>query len=544
MKEKKMSKKLNLEGVTSIIGDHREKLDSKELNDLAKERLTGFTSTISKKHQEHRVLVIYTGGTIGSAPMDREDPESPQIVVSWNELRKDIPELDKFGFPIDAISFEEPLDSANVGPTHWAKISRIIKELYDDYVGFVVAHGTDTMVYTASALSFMLKSLSKPVIITGSQISGIDKMRNDARQNLITALLYANPEYSKITPVREVCIFFRDSLLRGNRAKKIDASGYSAFDTPNFPHLGKAGDNLGMNTNIISQKEKPHESFRVQPVLGNEVIVLDVFPGMQDNSKMFRNVLSTPQLRGVILKTYGAGNVPTEPKAFVEEIKKANDEKNIIFVNVTQCLRGDVEQGLYDTSAVLEDVGVINGQEMTAEAALCKLMELLKDPANLDDEGEPNNNKIKSLMTRNIAGEINNSIYYTTLIKKSQQLSFENNESVSLPARDIKGRSREGEIEKVLISFKNAKILNTQKLKIKIYLYGELVEKWLVGEFTKQKTKTAKSFVFNITTRTKIELAGHSDVFFTIKIEDIEGDKLGSFEWDVVTLSLFVKEDF
>jgi L-asparaginase len=487
------------------------------------------------------VLVIYSGGTIGSAPRDRSDPDSPQIVVNWEELKRSVPGLNDIPFRLDAISFKTALDSSNVGPKHWKTLASIIQRYYNDYAGFVIAHGTDTMVYTASALSFILKNLHKPVIITGSQISGIDKIRNDAQQNLITALLIANPSSSRIPVVPEVCIFFRDRLLRGSRSRKIDASGFTAFDSPNCLPLAMAGDKIVVNRDVV--RKISTRDFRIQPDLDTNVIAFDIFPGLQDNMELFRAILETKKLRGVVLKTYGAGNIPTEPPDLLNELKKAVD-KGIIIVNVTQCIKGDVEQGLYDTSAVLQDIGVISGQDITPEAALCKLMELVGDPDSSEVTKE-NLAKIKGRMTQNIAGELDYSIYYTTIDNHGGVIvSSKEDGRHRFPGARIEGLSASKSIEKVLMRFIGAEVLDTDKVRLKIYVNLGLRErpeenpKRCGGVFTKQRETSKQTFTFDISPA-KAELGGGDDISFTIILESA---KEGGLRWDKVELALFTKE--
>lgn len=490
------------------------------------------------------VMVIYTGGTIGSAPRDRSDPDSPQIVVGWEELKKFVPGLSDIPFRLDAVSFKTALDSSNVGPKHWKTLARIIERYHNNYEGFVIAHGTDTMVYTASALSFILKNLDKPVIITGSQISGIDKIRNDAQQNLISAILIANPKYSRIPLVPEVCIFFRDKLIRGNRSRKIDASGFTAFDSPNCLPLAVAGDKIEVNEGIV--RKTTERDFRIQPELDTNVIAFDIFPGLQDNMELFQGILGTKNLRGVILKTYGAGNIPTEPPDLLNEIKKAVDT-GIIIVNVTQCIKGDVEQGLYDTSAVLQDAGVISGQDITPESALCKLMELIGDPDSNEKTVE-NLTKIKGRMTQNIAGELDYSIYYTTIDNHEGTMSPSKGEHRHrFPAIRVEGLSKDKSIHKVLIRFIGAEVIGGEKVRLMIYVNlgqherpeerPEESAKRFAGKFTKTRETSKQTFTFDIT-RVKKEL-GEEGTSFSI-IQDSESE--GGLSWEKVELALFTKE--
>lgn len=359
------------------------------------------------------VLVIYTGGTIGSAPKDFSDPESPQIVKPWPDLKFAVPNLDKLGFPIDAVSFVNPLDSCNVGPQHWRTMAQVIRDHYGNYSGFVILHGTDTMVYTGSALGLMLQDLSKPVVITGSQLAGIVNVRNDAHQNFLTALTLANPDLHGLPVVPEVMILFGSQILRGCRAKKMDAAGYDGFGSPNFPALGTAGDLIDIDVkHIRPNPESDH--IDVFDQMNTNVITIDVFPGIQ-NSDMVKRQLEDPNLKGVVLRSYGAGNVPTVPR-FLDPIEAITDK--VVVVNVTQCPRGTVEMGLYETSQVLLDRGIIGGFDITPEAALCKLMILLGEYGDDVDA-------VKSLMQKSIAGEQSWSVY-TTRFEEAGELNAEN----------------------------------------------------------------------------------------------------------------------
>lgn len=356
------------------------------------------------------VLVIYTGGTIGSAPKDPEDPKSPQVVKPWPELAEAVAALSAdtpqaINFKIDAVAFENPLDSSNMGPTEWNAVALLLKKYMDAYEGFVIAHGTDTMVYSASALSFMLVNLKKPVILTGAQLSAIGHVRNDAQQNLITAILIANAKYSQIPNVPEVCIFFRDYLLRGNRAIKVDATGYVAYETPNFPPLGTAGATISIRSDLVLQPSD--KDFSLNERLDTNVINVGVFPGIQDR-EMLKSILSMPGLKAVVLRTFGAGNTATTP-GFLRQLEVAQ-EKKIVVVNVTQCARGVVQMGLYETSAMLMKYGVISGIDITAEAALTKLMVLLGD-----ERLDPND--IPRLAQENLRGEQSESIFVTPMVQ-------------------------------------------------------------------------------------------------------------------------------
>ncbi len=316
------------------------------------------------------ILLIYTGGTIGMI----ENRETGALEsFKFDKLLENVPELKQFNCQIDSYCFSSPIDSSDIEPTAWAKLVRIISDNYEKYDGFVILHGTDTMAYTASALSFMLENLSKPVILTGSQLP-IGMLRTDGKENLITAIEIAaarNEEGRPIVP--EVCIFFENNLLRGNRTTKINAENFNAFRSYNYPALATAGINIKYDCEKIAKVDfskplLPHYKY------DTNVVVLTLFPGIQEN--IIDNILSTPGLRAVVLKTYGAGNAPQKP-SFIKLLKAAI-ERGIIIVNVSQCLAGTVQMRLYRTGLRLLDAGVISGYDSTVECLLTKLVMMPK----------------------------------------------------------------------------------------------------------------------------------------------------------------------
>jgi L-asparaginase len=324
------------------------------------------------------VLLIYTGGTIGMM----ENPVTGALeAFDFDQLLENVPELKRFNYRISSYQFNPPIDSSDMEPSLWAKLVRIIYNNYDHFDGFVILHGTDTMAYTASALSFMLENLSKPVILTGSQLP-IGMLRTDGKENLITSIEIAaakHPDGRAIVP--EVCIFFENLLLRGNRTTKINAENFNAFRSYNYPSLATAGIHIKYDFDRIRQADpglplKPHYAY------DTNVIVLTLFPGIQEN--LIRNVLHTPGLRAVVLKTYGSGNAPQKPW-FVEALKDAT-QRGIIIINISQCTTGSVEMERYETGLHLLDAGVISGYDSTVESVLTKLMFLLghdKSPAEI-----------------------------------------------------------------------------------------------------------------------------------------------------------------
>lgn len=315
------------------------------------------------------VLLIYTGGTIGMI----ENPETGALeAFNFNQLQENVPELKRFNYRISSYQFNPPIDSSDMEPALWAQLVKIIDQNYDSFDGFVILHGTDTMAYTASALSFMLEDLNKPVILTGSQLP-IGVLRTDGKENLITAIEIAAARFPNGTPiVPEVCIFFENHLLRGNRTTKINAENFNAFRSYNYSTLATAGIHIKYEYDRIKKADPtkplhPHYSF------DTNVLILTLFPGIQEN--VIKQVLSTPGLRAVVLKTYGSGNAPQKPW-FIKLLKEATN-KGIVIINISQCQTGMVEMGRYETGLHLLDAGVISGYDATVECVLTKLMFLL-----------------------------------------------------------------------------------------------------------------------------------------------------------------------
>lgn len=319
---------------------------------------------------------MYTGGTIGMVQKTRGGSLSP---VKFNQIVDEVPEINRLGCHLEAVTFNPPIDSSDMNPKAWLRLAKIIQQNYNKFDGFVVLHGTDTMAYTASALSYMLENLNKAVVLTGSQLP-IGILRTDGKENLITSIEIAAAQSNGLAIVPEVCVYFNNKLYRGNRVIKRHADHFSAFDSVNYPILAKAGVDIKFfHENIYTPKN--NALLKVNSDFDEHVIVLKVFPGM--NRGIFEQIINIASLKGVILETFGAGNVPT--LAWLGQILKKAIKRKVIFVNVTQCQGGTVTMGRYQTSYELVDIGVVSGKDMTTEAAVTKLMFLLAQGLDHDD---------------------------------------------------------------------------------------------------------------------------------------------------------------
>ena len=315
-----------------------------------------------------KILLIYTGGTIG---MVKDYVSGALRAFDFNQLLRSIPELNQLDCKIETLSFEKPIDSSDMNPSHWIKIAEIIASNYDKHDGFVVLHGSDTMSYTASALSFLLENLSKPVILTGSQLP-IGDLRTDAKENLITSIQIAALKKRGRAVVREVGLYFEYKLYRGNRTTKINAEQFQAFASLNYPHLIESGVHLNIFDEYLWPPQR-NRKFKAHLKMDRNVAILKLFPGLNEN--VLRSILKTPELKVVILETYGSGNAPTSDW-FLDGLKEATKE-GIHIINVTQCSGGSVSMGQYDTSTRLKKLQVISGKDITTEAAVTKAMYLL-----------------------------------------------------------------------------------------------------------------------------------------------------------------------
>lgn len=337
-----------------------------------------------------RILIIYTGGTIG---MIHNAETGALEAFNFEHICEHLPELKLFDFGIDNYQFDTPIDSSDMEPNMWVKLVDIIERHYDYYDGFVILHGTDTMAYTASALSFMLENLTKPVILTGSQLP-IGVMRTDGRENIITSIeMAAAKDKDGNAAVPEVCIYFGQHLYRGNRTTKENAEQFNAFQSYNYPPLAQAGISISFNEKFIHKTEK-EVPLKTHMQLDNRVLALTLFPGIQQ--QLIENVLSMKDIRGIVMRTYGSGNAPSK-QWFTNAIRKATEEGKVI-VNITQCQAGSVEMGLYETGRKLHEAGVVSGHDMTVESAVTKLMVLIGQGLSAEE--------IRTKMAISFAGEM------------------------------------------------------------------------------------------------------------------------------------------
>lgn len=337
------------------------------------------------------ILIIYTGGTIGMVKDVKTGALRP---FRFENLFKIIPSLELLNYEIESYCFDPLVDSSNMSPEFWAELADVIEKNYESYDGFVILHGSDTMAYTASALSFMLQNLNKPVILTGSQLP-LGMVRTDGRENLITSIEIAAAKEDDTPVVPEVCIYFENQLFRGNRTHKTNADDFEAFRSSNYPVLADAGVYIKYNRNAI---HKPNfKKLKVYKNMDTGIVILKLFPGITEST--VRSILNIKGLKAVILETYGAGNAPNSDW-FIRLLKNAI-RKGLIILNVSQCESGSVVMGKYETSIRLKETGVVGGFDITTEAAVAKLMYLLGNFTERE--------KIIKLLNTSIVGEITTS---------------------------------------------------------------------------------------------------------------------------------------
>jgi len=495
---------------------------------------------MTSKQNNKGILIIYTGGTIGCIASDENDPESPLVVAPWDEFSEKVPALEilKKFFPIDAHSFKKPIDSTNMKPEYWQEMVEIIQKNYEMYNGFVILHGTDTMVYTASALSFMLENLEKPVIITGSQLPIVGYPRNDGEQNLMTSIMIANAHYYGLPIVPEVCIFFRDKLIRGNRARKISASGYAGFDSPNYPALGTAGEHIQINKKLL--RKPTGRKFIARKSLKTRVITFPIFPGVQDG-KLFGEVINLEDLRAIVLQAYGTGNAPTE-EAFLDKIEDAT-RKGLVVLDVTQCSEGAVELGTYETSVALLDRGVVGANDITPEAALCKLMILLGNE-------DLRKNDIDRLVQQNIAGEQTISIVETKYRQETVTLTSEK-VSHRIPGEPIPAGWDVSNLNQVLLRLRNVELKtpSDEKTPISISVFVDISsdddldesKPNFAGKFKRIGKQVSSTLIFDITEAATKIVAPGARLPLTISINDNSENML---KWKQADLVLHLTDWF
>jgi len=493
-----------------------------------------------------KVLVLYTGGTIGSRPRDKEDPESPQLVVPWEELEAGTPELEKLkerGFAVDAVSSDPPLDSCNIGPKEWIQFAKIISDRYEDYEGFVILHGTDTMVYTASALSFMLRGLRKPVILTGAQRSALVDVRNDASQNFITALLLANPRFSGVPTVPEVTIFFGGKLLRGNRTIKRDTTGYDAYESPNIAPLGEIGDKIAIQKERLRWPDE-QERFRARLRLEDRILPLFIYPGV--TPQVVQSQIEATNPKAVIVQAFGSGNIPNLDTEFIEVFRKARQDKGILVAVVSQCTQGPVELGIYETSAELLEAGFVSANDITLESAQCKLMALLGDPdINLEVAEED--------FQRSLAGEMGLSSYVTSYSDTKGRVSAQEPKDVPgrvrFAAQQLSGIWEAADLYQALLRFRQAQVAvgdgtPEESAQFEIYINVDPDETLdashpsFAGSFRKYSMKTPSLVLFDITEAIRPFARPGERISLTL----VSRDEKAELQWQRVELAVLIQE--
>jgi L-asparaginase len=336
-----------------------------------------------------KVLLVYTGGTIGMVKDYETESLKP---FDFENLLKQIPELHLIDCEIGIVSFENPIDSSDMSPNHWMDLAKIIEENYENYDGFVILHGTDTMAYSASALSFMLNGLQKPVIFTGSQLP-VGDLRTDAKENLITSIHFASLREEEKPKISEVCIYFEYKLFRANRTTKMSAENFDAFTSPDYPYLAESGIHLMFQEHAL-RKEDTSIPFSVNYQLDTNLGLLKIFPGMQ--REWIETALSSPNMKALIIEAFGSGNIFSFD--WFKDLLRKKSKDGLIFIINTQCAAGMVELGRYETSEIFKEINAISGYDLTTEASVCKTIHLLGQ--NVSRE------KFKELYETDLRGEL------------------------------------------------------------------------------------------------------------------------------------------
>lgn len=426
------------------------------------------------------VCIIYTGGTIGMVPMYPDNPANKSLrAASLEDLMNAVPNLGKNeGIQLGLVSFNNPVDSSDISVKEWISIGLVIQEYYDKFDGFVVLHGTDTMAYTTSALSFILNNLAKPVVVTGSQLP-IKAPRTDAVMNLTTAIYIAGYKAVGLPCIPEVVLCFMDRILRGNRATKVSASKWQGFDSPNYPPIGTIGEEIKIRKESILKPDAKTLPFRATTKLAKEIRIIQVHPGL--TPEQLKRDLNTEGLEGVILMTYGAGNMPTS-KNFISTIKDAVEgrgiyKKSIGILSVTQCLEGKVEMGLYDASSGLLDAGVASGLDITFEAALSKMYWAL---------AKFNGHELRNQLQINQRGEQSQNLFDLTFLtghnSRNKAISIIKTDSRNIPGNFDTRKLRHAVLRIHGLGFK--KVKNNDSTLIRIFIHEDADEDTSTDEIT------------------------------------------------------------